>query len=116
MTERAGPAGSGIGCFIAAGVLLAILCYGVYGARHDARIAADFGRVTAGQPGESAIGLLGRPSWRSPCQSRFPYGALEDCAEEIVYASSFAPLKPIYWTIELGSDGRVLRAHQVSSP
>jgi hypothetical protein len=97
-------------------LLLAAACCVVYGLRRDDRIDRLIGQVQAESPAENAVRLLGTPSWRGACESRFPYGAERDCNEEIVYASSFAPLKPIYWSIQVGRRGQVLRAESIGSP
>ncbi|HEX4739046.1 MAG TPA: hypothetical protein VH331_15950 [Allosphingosinicella sp.] len=108
---------SRLGCLIAAAVaILFPTGYGIYGKLHDDRLSTTMERVKRSMPAEAAVRLLGRPSWRAGCGSRFPYSFASDCSTEIVYASSFAPLNPLYWVVEVDRQNRVISAELIGSP
>jgi len=63
-----------------------------------------------------AKAILGEPSWQEQCGARFPYGMAPTCAEELGYRAAFAPLNPLYWVVQLDSQGRVIAADWIASP
>lgn len=86
------------------------------GNRHDDRLFRDYERVRPGMSAADAKRILGEPSWQSRCGSRFPNRHSPACALELGYRSPFAPLKPLYWVVELDRQGRVIASHFVPSP
>lgn len=81
----------------------------------DAKISRDIAFITPGLPAGEAVRLLGTPSWRSQCGSRFPYKQNANCVEELVYSSSLSFIIPSYHVIEVGQDGRVLSVGLIQS-
>jgi hypothetical protein len=101
----------GIALSIVAVGLLTATC--AIGRQHNIRLHADAKRVGAGMTAGEAVKILGKPSWRGRCGARM--GAT-NCAAELGYSSSFAPLLPSYVVVRLDRRGRVIAVDTLTSP
>src|ERR1700674_3524654 len=73
----------------------------------DGRLDANFKSVSLCMSPEQVVDTMGTPSWDGKCGTR-PMTTLPlDCARELGYADTLAPLTPGYWLIWFGRDGRV---------
>ncbi len=65
---------------------------------------------------ESAVAILGTPSWRDHCGAKFAYGWAKDCVTELGYRSAFAPLLPGYLVVQVDGRNRVISVDIITSP
>ena len=103
-----------IALLIVAVSLLTATC--VAGRKHDNQLLSNAARIRAGMTAEEALGVLGNPAWRGECGAKFPYGWRKDCAAELGYSSTFAPLLPSYVVVQLDGRARVIAADTIISP
>jgi hypothetical protein len=100
----------GMPLLIAVG-LLTTTC--VAGSVRDTRRQDDARRIQVGMTAKEAEAILGKPSWRGTCGARM---GSTDCASELGYTSSFAPLLPAYLIVRLNQNGRVIAVDKLTSP
>jgi hypothetical protein len=98
----------GFAAAVAAGTAWAAL-----GAWHDSRLPGRLLQVRLGMERGSVEALLGRPDWEGGCAGRVGYLPRADCSSELGYASAFAPLRPLYYLIQLDRNGKVVEAEPV---
>jgi hypothetical protein len=98
----------GFAAAVAAGTLWAAL-----GVWHDRRLPGRFIQVRLGMERPSVEEVLGPPDWEGGCAGRVPYPPRAECSSELGYASAFAPLRPVYYLVQLDRDGRVIEAEPV---
>ena len=101
---------------IAVGVVLVMALPLAMGAWRDHRLANAYSRVQPGMSESHARGILGWPAWRGQCGDQLTQGYSDDCMVELVYGSSFAPLIPEYFVVELDRRGRVISVTRIVSP
>ncbi|MEA3008328.1 MAG: hypothetical protein QOJ91_20 [Sphingomonadales bacterium] len=65
---------------------------------------------------EAAQGVLGRPDWKGGCAGHVPYLPRADCSSELGYSSAFAPIRPVYYVLQLDRNGKVIEAEPIFSP
>ncbi|HEX8624239.1 MAG TPA: hypothetical protein VF782_04085 [Allosphingosinicella sp.] len=81
----------------------------------DRRFADRFTRVHLGMDRESVVAALGGPDWEGPCTGYVGYLPREGCVGELGYSSAFAPVRPLYYMIQLDRSGKVIEAEPVRS-
>jgi hypothetical protein len=99
------------------GVIAAVAAASLLGLRHDDRLSRDHVKIRTGMSADAASGILGQPSWRGACDGYDHVGGHSpDCRTKLVYRSAFAPLKPVYWVVELDAHDRVISSGLEASP
>jgi hypothetical protein len=101
----------GIALSIVAFSLLTATC--VAGRKHDIRLQSNAQRVRAGMTAGEAVEILGKPSWSGRCGAKM---GSTDCASELGYSSTFAPLLPSYVIVRLDRRSRVISIDTITSP
>ena len=101
----------GVALSVVGAGLLITTC--VAGNKHDSQLRSDAQRVRAGMTADEALAILGNPSWRGKCGARM---GSTDCASELGYSSSFAPILPSYVIVRLDHRGRVIGVDPITSP
>jgi hypothetical protein len=98
-------------------VIITIAGASYAGVRHDDRLQRDYGNVQVGMSVDAAQHILGKPSWQGQCDGYDHVGGYSpNCASKLLYRSAFAPLKPVYWVVELDRRGRVISSALEASP
>ena len=101
-----------------AGFLAAVgagIVYGAWGWWHDRRLAERFTRVHLGMDRKAVEAVLGAPGWEGTCTSYVGYLPRADCTLELGYSSAFAPLRPVYYMVQLDRSGKVIEAEPARS-
>ena len=105
------------GCALIAAVILVLMTATCVAAtQHDKRIWDGADRVRPGMSAVRTRQILGPPSWEGRCGSYVGYGRADNCAAELGYRASFAPLVPSYIVVELDRQQRVLSVAHLESP
>ena len=97
--------------FLFAGI--AFVAGGIY---RDDRLWKDYQRIRPGMSASEAEAIMGSPSWRGHCDSRHLSPSFPNCRSELGYRSWFAPLKPLYWVVQLDGTGHVVSSDYIASP
>lgn len=82
---------------------------------HDRRLADRFTQVQLGTDRKGVEALLGGPDWAGACTGYGGYLPRANCASELGYASALAPVRPVYYMVQLDRSGRVIEAEPVRS-
>jgi hypothetical protein len=99
------------GAFVAA--VGALTIWAAWGFWHDRQLPDRFTRVQLGMDRTSAEAVLGAPDWEGGCAGYVRYLPRADCSSELGYASAFAPLRPLYYLVQLDRSGKVIEAEPV---
>ncbi|HET9638224.1 MAG TPA: hypothetical protein VFP12_03370 [Allosphingosinicella sp.] len=91
------------------------LAYCGWGWWHDRALSGRFTRIQLGMDRKAVEAVLGAPGWEGICTSYVGYLPREDCARELGYSSAFAPLRPLYYMVQLDRSGRVIEAEPIRS-
>ena len=91
--------------------LLTATC--VAGREHDIRLHSNVERVRGRMTAAEVVQILGKPSWLGNCGAKM---GSTDCAFELGYSSSFAPLLPSYTIVRLDRRSRVIAVDTITSP
>jgi hypothetical protein len=86
-----------------------------WGFWHDRRLPDRFTRVQLGMDRTQVEAFLGAPDWEGGCAGFVPYPPRAACSSELGYASAFAPLRPIYYIVQLDRGGKVIEAEPLRS-
>jgi hypothetical protein len=86
-----------------------------WGYWQDRQFPDRFTRVQIGMDRQGVVGALGNPDWEGACAGYVGYLPREGCARELGYSSAFAPLRPVYYMVQLDGRGRVIEAEPVES-
>ncbi len=86
-----------------------------WGFWQDSRFPDRFTRVEIGMEREGVVAALGNPDWEGPCTAYVGYLPRAGCARELGYSSALAPLRQVYYMIQLDGSGRVIEAEPVRS-
>ena len=92
------------------------IAWAAWGFWHDRRLPGRFTQVELGMDRKAVETRLGPPDWEGGCAGYVPYPPRADCSSELGYASAFAPLRPVYYLIQLDRSGKVIEAEPISSP
>lgn len=91
----------------------ALMVWAAWGFWHDRRLPGRFTQVRLGMDRQSAEAVLGAPDWEGGCAGRVRYPPREDCSSELGYSSAFAPLRPLYYLVQLDRSGKVIEAEPI---
>ena len=91
------------------------LVWAAWGFWHDRELPRRFTRVQLGMDRGSVEAILGGPDWEGGCAGYVGYLPRADCARELGYASAFAPLRPVYYMVQLDRSGKVIEAEPIRS-
>jgi hypothetical protein len=80
----------------------------------DERLDREYSTVRKGASRSEAIRILGKPSWDGKC-GRVSYPRT-GCVHELGYRSWLAPVKPVYWIVQLDNRDRVISSESAPSP
>ncbi|HYI40859.1 MAG TPA: hypothetical protein VE053_11130 [Allosphingosinicella sp.] len=98
---------------------VAIVCAGAlwaaWGFWYDRHFPDRLTRVQLGMDRKSVEAVLGRPRWAGSCAGRVDYLPRADCSTELGYSSAFAPLRPVYYIVQLDRNERVIEAEPARS-
>lgn len=86
-----------------------------WGFWRDYRFPDRFTLVQLGMDRQGVVAVLGDPDWEGACTGYVGYLPRDGCAQELGYSSAFAPLRPVYYMVQLDRSGRVIEAEPVSS-
>jgi hypothetical protein len=89
------------------------IVYSGWGWWHDRELPERLTRVRLGMDRKSVEAVLGSPDWSGTCTGHVGYLPRADCASELGYSSAFAPLRPVYYMIQLDRGGKVIEAEPV---
>jgi len=89
--------------------------WAAWGFLHDRQFAGRFTQVRLGMDRRGIEAVLGAPAWEGPCTGEVGYLPRADCDRELGYASAFAPLRPVYYMVQLDRGGKVIEAEPVRS-
>lgn len=95
------------------GAVGAGIVYGGWGWWHDRELPGRFTRIRLGMDRKAVEAVLGAPGWEGTCTSRIGYLPRADCARELGYASAFAPLRPVYYLVQLDRNDKVIEAEPI---
>lgn len=104
------------GCLLPLGVVGLIAAFLISSESRDARLNRDYSSVRKGASKAEAIRILGKPSWDGRCGSYGVSTPGPGCVRELGYRSWLAPLKPLYWIVELDGRDRVISSYPYVSP
>jgi hypothetical protein len=99
------------GAFVAA--VGAGMVWAAWGFWHDRQLPGRFTRIQLGMDRASTEAILGAPDWEGVCANRIRYLPRADCSSELGYRSAFAPLRPLYYLVQLDRSGRVIEAEPI---
>lgn len=85
-------------------------------AARDHLMEAHFGEVVPGMSRDEVVRRMGTPSWEDRCGAKMATGLPAQCAKELGYSETLAPLLPRYYLIWFGNDGRVVHTAPITSP
>ena len=91
------------------------IVYGAWGWWHDRELSGRFTRIQLGMDRKAVEAVLGAPGWEGSCTSHVGYLPRADCARELGYSSAFAPLRPLYYMVQLDRSGKVIEAEPIRS-
>ncbi len=89
------------------------LVYGAWGWWHDRELPGRFTRIQLGMDRKAVEAVLGAPTWEGTCTGYVGYLPRADCARELGFASAFAPLRPVYYMVQLDRNGKVIEAEPI---
>ena len=89
---------------------------GLWGEYRMHRLQATFDRIAIGASEPELVGRLGNPWRKAGCGRTFGGDAVPGCANEVLYASPFAPLSPEYWAFQFNSDNQLIGKYRYVSP
>ncbi len=89
--------------------------WAAWGFWHDQRLPDRFTKVQLGMDRQGVVAVLGDPDWEGPCTGYVGYLPRAACAQELGYSSAFAPLRPLYYMVQLDGSGRVIEAEPVGA-
>jgi hypothetical protein len=104
LLERAFILGVGVG-----------MAWAAWGFWHDRQFPDRFTRLHLGMDRNSVEAILGAPDWEGTCTGYGGYLPRADCARELGYSSAFAPLRPVYYMVQLDRSGKVVEAEPIRS-
>lgn len=104
------------GCFLPLGLVALLAAFFVCSELRDERLSRDYSSVRKGASKAEAIHILGKPSWDGKCGSYGVSSPSTVCVHELGYRSWLAPLKPLYWIVELDARDRVISSDFEASP
>jgi hypothetical protein len=102
LLERASVAALGAG-----------LLWASWGFWQDHRFPDRFTQIRLGMDRHGVVAVLGNPDWEGPCTGYVGYLPRAGCAQELGYSSALAPLRPVYYMVQLDGSGRVIEAEPV---
>ncbi|HEU0100298.1 MAG TPA: hypothetical protein VFQ67_16185 [Allosphingosinicella sp.] len=91
------------------------LVYGAWGWWHDRRLGERFTRIQLGMDRETVEAVLGPPRWEGTCSGYGGYLPRAECVRELGYASAFAPIRPVYYMVQLDGSGKAIEAEPIRS-
>jgi hypothetical protein len=91
------------------------IVYSGWGWWHDRELPGRFTRIQLGMDRKAVEAVLGAPGWEGACTSYVGYLPRADCTRELGYPSAFAPLRPLYYMVQLDRNGKVIEAEPVRS-
>ena len=89
------------------------IVYCTWGWWHDREFPDRFTRVRLGMDRNAVEAVLGAPGWEGTCTSYVGYLPRADCARELGYSSAFAPIRPVYYMVQLDRGGKVIEAEPI---
>ena len=98
-----------------AALVAAAAAWAAWGLWHDRRIAERLIEVQLGSDREQVEAVLGAPDWEGPCVGYLAYLPRADCSTELGYSSAFAPVRPVYWVVQLDRSGKAIEIQPVRS-
>ena len=99
---------------LAAFAMIAVL--GLLGDHRQHKLQATFDSVALGTYPPELVGRLGTPWKIAGCGQSFGGDSVLGCANEVLYASPFAPVSPEYWGFQFSSDDRLIGKYRYISP
>jgi hypothetical protein len=84
-----------------------------WGFWRDRELPRRLTQVRIGMDRKSAEAVLGAPDWEGGCAGRVAYLPRAECARELGFHSAFAPIRPVYYLIQLDRNGRVIEAEPI---
>ena len=91
------------------------MAWAAWGFWHDRQFPDRFTRLHLGMDRNSVEAILGAPDWEGTCTGYGGYLPRADCARELGYSSAFAPLRPVYYMVQLDRSGKVVEAEPIRS-
>jgi hypothetical protein len=85
----------------------------------DHSLAKGFDRITDGATRQDVVRLMGKPKKVEKCGDflgPIPQSEINVCANEYLYAATFAPYTPQYYIVRFDGGGRVISKVPLSSP
>ncbi|HEY0130439.1 MAG TPA: hypothetical protein VGB57_03470 [Allosphingosinicella sp.] len=95
---------------LAVGIAMVWIAWGLWS---DRQFPGRFTRLHLGMDRKAAEAILGAPDWEGGCAGSVDYLPRSDCSVELGYASAFAPLRPVYYIVQLDRSGKVIEAEPV---
>ena len=96
-------------------VIVAVVAFGLWVPHRRQKLRATFDQFPLRAPKATLVGQLGAPWKDGKCGQMFRL-SLSACADEVIYASPFAPLVPEYWVFQFDKEGRLIDKCQWDSP
>ncbi len=96
-------------------IVAAGLAWAAWGFWHDRQFPGRFTQIRLGMDREGVEAVLGTPGWEGPCTGYVGYLPRANCDRELGYSSAFAPLRPLYYMVQLDRGGKVIEAEPIRS-